>query len=56
MNDSDRILINYVQREINSGKKKIIIPVYLAQNISEEAIIEIRRLCRLNGVVIEIEG
>ncbi|MEO0129909.1 MAG: hypothetical protein ABIL02_06695 [candidate division WOR-3 bacterium] len=50
-----RVLRDYVQRRIDSGMKRIIIPAYLAKSVSEEAIIEIERLGELNGVEIEIQ-
>jgi len=54
MNIDDQTLINYVQQQINSGKTRIIIPGYLIRNANGEALVEIKRLCKLNGVEIEI--
>ncbi len=56
MNDSDRILINFVEKEINAGKKEVIISQYMLANVNEEALIEIRRLCKSNNVELRIEG
>jgi len=54
MTTNDEILIRFVQQEINAGKKKIAIPEYLLRGLSDEVICEIRQLCKLNGVNIEI--
>ena len=56
MNINDEMLINYVRRQLNTGVRKIFIPIYLMQNASHEALAEIRRLCKLNGVELEIRG
>lgn len=56
MNSNDAMLIDYVRRMINAGAKKIVIPVYLMQHASHEALAEIRRLCKLNGLELEVRG
>ncbi len=50
----EAILIAYVQGEINSGKTRIVIPESLLAGVRKEVIVEIVRLCKLNGV--EIAG
>ena len=54
MNNSDKILLSYVQNEINSGKTKIVIPIHMISNASSEEISEIKQLCKLNGVEIKV--
>ena len=49
---SDAMLLAYVQRLINSGKKQIELPVDLVANATEQALNEVRRLCKLCGVKI----
>jgi len=41
---------------INAGARKVVIPMYLMQHASHEALDEIRRLCKLNGLELEIGG
>jgi hypothetical protein len=57
MNSSsaEKILINYVQNEINSGKKKIIIPADLIRDVKKGTFDEIKNLCKLNGVELEVQ-
>jgi len=54
--NADRNLINWVQREINTGSRRIMVPGYLLINASEAVIEEMRRLCRLNGVSVEVRA
>jgi hypothetical protein len=56
MNSNDVMLIDYVRRMINAGARKIVIPMYLMQHASHEALDEIRRLCKLNGLELEVRG
>jgi hypothetical protein len=56
MNSNDAMLIDYVRRMINAGARKIVIPMYLMQHASHEALNEIRRLCTLNGLELEARG
>ncbi len=51
----DKILIEFVQKEINKGKTKIVIPEYLIRNPSNKVLVEIKRLCKLNNVEITIK-
>ncbi len=50
----DRILVEFVQKEINKGKTKIVIPEYLIRNASNEILVEIKRLCKLANAEIII--
>jgi hypothetical protein len=50
----DQELIEWVQRQINSGATRIALPGHLVANASDEALEEVRRLCRLNGVSVEV--
>jgi len=52
--NADRELIDWVQRQINTGARRIVVPGHLLTNASEEIIEEVRRLCQLNGVSIEV--
>lgn len=53
--DTDRELINWVQRQINTGATRIMVPGHLVAGASDEALEEIRRLCKLNGVAVEVK-
>jgi hypothetical protein len=52
--DADRKLIDLVQQQINSGSRQIVLPGHLVNAASEAVLDEIRRLCKLNGVSVEI--
>lgn len=47
---SDAMLLAYVQQLINQGRTKIELPSDLVANATEEALDEVRRLCKLSGV------
>ncbi len=53
---ADQQLMEYVQEMINTGKTQITLPGHLLENASEEALDEVRRLCKLNGVELEVQG
>jgi len=53
--NADRELIDWVQRQINTGTRRIIVPGYLLTNASETVIEEVRRLCKLNRISVEIK-
>ena len=53
---SDAMLLAYVQRMINSGTKQIELPGDLVANATEEAMDEVRRLCKLCGVKIVVRA
>ena len=46
----------YVQRMINSGTKQIELPGDLVANATEQALDEVRRLCKLCGVKIVVRA
>ena len=48
--DFDARLANHVNQLINSGRKNISIPASYLENVSPEALAEVRRLCKLTGV------
>lgn len=52
-NGTDRELLEYVNKAINSGCKSFGLPTSLLQSASKEAIEEVRRLCKINGVEFE---
>lgn len=52
--NADRELIAWVQRQINSGSRRIVVPGNLLTNASEMVVEEVRRLCKLNGVTIDV--
>ena len=56
MSNTDRELIDWVQRQINSGAKQIVLPGFLVTGASNETLEEIRRLCMLNGVSVEVRA
>lgn len=56
MNMNDQMLIDYVRRMINTGARKIFLPMHLVNNASHEALAEVRRLCQFNRVEMEIRG
>lgn len=53
---SDATLLAYVQRAISSGTKQIEVPSDLVANATEEALGEVRRLCKLCGVKIVVRA
>lgn len=52
----DNVIVAYVQRMINSGTKRIELPGDLVANATEEALDEVRRLCKLCGVKIAVRA
>jgi len=56
VSNTDRELIDWVQRQINSGAKQIVLPGFLVTGASNETLEEIRRLCMLNGVSVEVRA
>ncbi len=55
MNFNEEVLLSFVNREINSGKTTITIPASLLISVSDEFLAEIKRLCKLNGVSVNID-
>ena len=53
---TDRELIEWVQRQINSGATRIVLPGHLVVNASDTALEEVRRLCKLNRVSVEVRS
>lgn len=49
MNIADQNLFNWLNNEINTGKREIALPAYLLENVTEEALVEARRLAKLAG-------
>ncbi|KPL13504.1 hypothetical protein AMJ74_05140 [candidate division WOR_3 bacterium SM1_77] len=56
MSMNDQMLIDYVRRMINTGARKVFVPMYLVNNASHEALAEVRRICQFNRVEMEIRG
>ncbi len=54
ISNAERILINIVQQQINSGLTHIVLPAHLVRQSREEVLVEIRRLCKLNKVSISV--
>lgn len=55
LSKTDKELIDWVQRQINTGATSIAIPGFLVIGASNEVLEEVRRLCMLNGVSVEIK-
>jgi hypothetical protein len=56
MGNVDQELIEWVQRQINSGATRNVLPCHLMANASEKGLEEVRRLCKLNGVSVGIKA
>lgn len=54
--NTDQTLIERVERQINTGARRIVVPGNLLTNASDAVIEEVRRLCKLNGVNVEIRA
>ncbi len=54
MKFNEETLLNFVRKELNSGKTKIVIPSMLILNVSDEVLIEIKRWCNMNGVTVNV--
>jgi hypothetical protein len=52
--DADSELIRLTQLQINTGATRVKLPGHLVARVSNEVIEEIRRLCKLNGVTVEL--
>jgi len=53
---ADQRLMNYVQREINTGATTIVIPYELLADATEEVLAEVRALCKISGVTIQVSA
>ena len=53
---ADGELIEWVQRQINTGARRIVLPGHLVANASDTALEEVRRLCKMNGMSIEVKA
>lgn len=51
----EEVLFNYVRKQLNSGKTKIVIPASLLTDVSDEVLTEVRRWCDLNDASIKID-
>lgn len=47
-------LIRYVDRMIRTGARQVEVPERLVVGVSAEALDEVRRLCKINGVKIVV--
>lgn len=56
MDFKEEVLLNYVRKELNSGKKNISIPASLVTAVSDEVLLEIKRWCKLSNVTISIKA
>lgn len=52
----DATLLAYVQTMINQGRMQIELPGDLVANATEEALDEVRRLCKMCGVKVAARG
>ena len=48
-NGSDWVFINFIQKELRAGKKRIEIPADILQGASQEAMREAKALVKLSG-------
>ncbi|MBN2465114.1 hypothetical protein JXD38_05785 [candidate division WOR-3 bacterium] len=51
-----RYLLNLVNAQLNAGSTVVVIPGWLLAETSEDEVMEIRRLCALNGARIEVRN
>jgi len=49
MNKADQNLLNWLNREINTGKARILVPATLLEHTTPEGLAEARRLVKLTG-------
>lgn len=49
MNTADQKLLNWINKEINTGKTKILVPVALLEPMTPKGVAEARHLEKLNG-------
>ncbi|MFW6148098.1 MAG: hypothetical protein ACOC6B_06890 [Thermodesulfobacteriota bacterium] len=56
MTSADQDLLNWLNREINTGKTKIVVPAYLLENTTPDVLAEARRLAKLNGCELLIKA
>ena len=54
MNYKEEIFLNYVRRELNSGKTEVTIPNLLLIDVNDEVLVEVRRMGELAGVSFNI--
>lgn len=54
ISNAESELIRVVQQQIDSGRTHVILPGHLVANASDGALEEVRRLCKLNGVSVEV--
>jgi hypothetical protein len=54
ISNAESELIRIVQQQINSGSRRVFLPGHLVNAASEAVLDEIRRLCKLNGVAVEV--
>jgi len=52
--NSDIELVKYVRKQLNSGNLKIIISSNLLNNVDNDTLVEIKRLCKLAGASLTI--
>lgn len=56
MNAADQNLMNWLNREINKGKKTIEVPAGLLEDATTEGLDEARRLAGLNGCELVVKS
>jgi hypothetical protein len=49
-NRAEMVLWEIVNKLINSGATRIVLPGSLVNEVSEETLVEIRQLCKLTGI------
>ena len=54
ISNAEAELIRIVQQQINGGSRLVVLPGHLVAAVSETSLAEIRRLCKLNRVSVEV--
>jgi len=56
LNAADENLLNWLNREINAGKTKIVVPAYLLEHTTSHGLEEARRLDKLAGCELTMDA
>jgi transaldolase len=56
MNAADQTLLNWLNTQINSGKRSVTVPAELLKHTTSEGLTEARRLAKLCGVELVVRA